>query len=149
MIVDLSHTSYGTMRDALNQTKAPVMFSHSSAFSVCSHTRNVRDDILHKLKQNNGIVMVNFYTGFINCNASTVGETDVNMVVDHFNYIKNLIGVDHIGIGADYDGVGKTPVGLEDVSKYPNLFAALIESGWTDSELAKIANLNIIRVLTA
>ena len=71
MIVDLSHVSYRTMLDALDETKTPVMFSHSSAYSICNHTRNVRDDVLLKLKANNGVIMINFYNSFVNCNINT------------------------------------------------------------------------------
>ncbi|CAF0784069.1 unnamed protein product [Brachionus calyciflorus] len=144
MIVDLSHVSYQTMLDALDESKAPVMFSHSSVYSLCNHVRNVRDDVLLKLKQNNGILMINLYNGFIKCGNQV---PTMNDIIAHFNYTKNLIGVDHIGIGADFDGVDLTPPDVDDVSKYPNLFAALIENGWNENDLAKIAGLNVIRVL--
>ena len=104
MIVDLSHVSHQTMLDALEETKAPVMFSHSSVYSLCNHTRNVRDDVLLKLKSNNGVIMINFYSGFINCEFSKT-TTKISHVIDHINYVNKLIGPDHIGLGADYDGV--------------------------------------------
>lgn len=149
MMVDLSHVSYKTMQDVLNITKAPVIFSHSSAYSLCKHHRNVRDDILQKMVVNGGIVMVNFYPEFIVCNSSK--NATLEDVVKHINYIRILAGVDHIGIGGDYDGVEKAPEGLEDVSKYPDLFDRLRkplpdEPHWSTNDLKKLAGLNLIRV---
>ncbi|XP_060814831.1 dipeptidase 1-like isoform X1 [Bombus pascuorum] len=151
MLVDLAHVSHNVMRKTLSITKAPIMFSHSSAFSVCHNYRNVPDDVLYMVKKNNGIVMVNFYSNYVNCNCSR--NATIQDVVDHINYIRNLIGADHVGIGADYDGVGSMPEGLEDVSKYPDLFDRIYESDvnpkWTREELEKLAGRNLIRVLQA
>ncbi|XP_076376927.1 dipeptidase 1 isoform X2 [Megalopta genalis] len=148
MLVDLSHVSHNVMRRVLEVTKAPIMFSHSSAFSVCENYRNVPDDVLRSVKENNGIVMVNFYSGFVNCNSSR--NATMQDVIDHINYIRNFIGPDHVGIGADYDGVSTMPEGLEDVSKYTNLFDRLYESDvnprWTKADLEKLAGKNLIRV---
>ncbi|ODM90881.1 Dipeptidase 1, partial [Orchesella cincta] len=145
MIVDVTHTSEKTSRDALKRSKAPVIFSHSQTKNICDHHRNVPDDILHMLKENGGIIMVNFCEGFLNCNKSR--KATIKDVIDHLEYIRSVIGSDYIGIGADYNGVPEVAIGLEDTSKYPDLFAALIERGWTHEELAKLSNLNIIRVL--
>ncbi|XP_011062138.1 PREDICTED: dipeptidase 1-like isoform X5 [Acromyrmex echinatior] len=152
MLIDLAHTSHNVMREVLSITKAPVMFSHSSAFSICNHYRNVPDDVLQLVKKNNGIVMVNFYNNFVNCNSSR--NATIEDVIKHINHIRNLIGPDHVGIGADYDGVTSVPVGLEDVSKYPDLFDRLYESQegeptWTKEDLEKLAGRNFIRVLQA
>ncbi|XP_013419535.1 dipeptidase 1 [Lingula anatina] len=146
MLVDISHVSKATMEDVLRVSQAPVIFSHSSAYSLCNHPRNVQDDVLRKLKTNNGIIMVNFYPAVINCYPSNQTTTTLQQVVDHFNHIKTLIGEDYIGIGADYDGIPSAPVGLEDVSKYPVLLAALAADGWTETQLKKLVGENLIRV---
>ncbi|VDI34466.1 membrane dipeptidase [Mytilus galloprovincialis] len=143
MLVDLSHVSKKTMKDAISVSRAPVIFSHSSAYSLCNATRNVQDDVLSLVKENDGIVMVNFYPYFVSCKQVAT----ISQVVDHIQHIKKNIGVDHVGIGSDFDGIEIVPKGLEDVSKYPYLFAEMVKRNWTEEELGKIAGLNLIRVL--
>jgi membrane dipeptidase len=101
---------------------------------------------LERLPSNGGVVMVNFYNAFINCTNSS--SADVNQVADHIDYIISKCGSeDHVGIGADFDGVGgELPIGLEDVSKYPNLFAELIRRGYSDERIIKILGGNLLRV---
>ncbi|XP_038211427.1 uncharacterized protein LOC119831926 [Zerene cesonia] len=145
MLVDLSHVSERTMRDALAISRAPVLFSHSSARSLCNVTRNVPDGVLRLLAANKGLVMVNFYTSFLTCrNTATVQDA-----IAHINHIRDVAGVDYVGLGAGYDGINYTPQGLEDVSSYPLLFAELMEAGWTMEDLKKLAGLNLLRVLSA
>ncbi|XP_052806073.1 dipeptidase 1-like [Mya arenaria] len=146
IIVDLSHVSKSTMLAALEVSRAPIIFSHSSAFRLCNHHRNVQDDVLVKTKEKDGVVMVNFYTPFVVCPPNNKPTQELTDVADHIDYIKNLIGVDHVGIGADYDGAESFPVGLEDVSKYPDLFAELVKRGWSDIDLQKLAGRNVLRV---
>ncbi|XP_074865077.1 dipeptidase 2-like isoform X1 [Carettochelys insculpta] len=143
MMIDLSHTSHATARMTLRISRAPVIFSHSSSFSVCNHSRNVPDDILQSLKENNGIVMVTFYTKLLACGREVV---NVSTVADHFDHIKKIAGSKSIGIGGDYDGVNQFPEGLEDVSKYPVLIEELLRRGWTESELAGVLRENLLRV---
>jgi membrane dipeptidase len=182
MLVDLSHVSPDTMRDALEATEAPVIFSHSGARALDDNPRDVPDDVLRMVKQNHGIVMVNFYPPFVSekvnlWNADRAGararfdtlysgqpdraraalekwqrehprpDATIGMVADHIEHIRKIAGVGCVGIGSDFDGIGTTPVGLEDVSKYPALFEELARRGWSDDELADLAGRNMLRVM--
>lgn len=143
MIIDLSHTSANTARDALNISQAPVIFSHSSAYSLCNSTRNVPDDILKLVAHNGGVVMVNFYTYLVTCNDTAT----IDDVIKHINHIRAVAGIEHVGIGAGYDGINMTPSGLEDVSRYPHLFAELMsDPSWSEGDLALLAGENVLRV---
>ncbi|XP_041850760.1 dipeptidase 2 [Melanotaenia boesemani] len=142
MIVDLSHTSWDTALAVLKHSKAPVIFSHSSSFSICNHSRNVPDWLLRELKKNQGMIMVNLHTHFISCR----NDANISHVADHFDHIKKIIGAESIGIGGDFDGATSFPKGLEDVSKYPAVIQELLKRNWTEDELADVLRRNFLRV---
>ncbi|XP_078662120.1 dipeptidase 1-like [Branchiostoma floridae x Branchiostoma belcheri] len=149
MIVDLSHVSDKVMHDTLDISEAPLHFSHSGAYAICNTTRNVKDDVLLRMKEKDGILMIPFIDDFIGCRSNTDSDkVQLSEVADHFDYVRNLIGADYLGIGSGFDCCTRDlfAEGLEDASTYPNLFAELLRRGWTEEELRKIAGLNLIRV---
>ncbi|XP_063190933.1 dipeptidase 1 [Chroicocephalus ridibundus] len=142
MIVDLAHVSVETMEAVLNLSKAPVIFSHSSAFSLCQNHRNVPDDVLKMVASTDSLVMINFYNNYVTCrDTATLAD-----VADHMDYVKKVAGARYVGFGGDYDGVTRLPTGLEDVSTYPALVAELLARNWTEAEVKAALAENLIRV---
>ncbi len=182
MLVDLSHVSAATMQAAMDTSTAPIIFSHSSARGVADHPRNVPDEILRQLPADGGVVMINFYSGFVVPksaeNTRTMFERmralrerfgddqeairresaafrakhpvfpgSVHDVADHIDHIVKVAGVEHVGIGSDFDGIGTVPKQLEDVSMYPVLTQVLLDRGYGEEAIHKIMNGNILRVM--
>jgi membrane dipeptidase len=180
MLVDISHVSAETMKHTLRVTRAPVIASHSSAFAIAQHPRNVPDDVLELVKKNGGVVMVNFFPGFIVPEAARemkqmfrvarelkakypkeeefllalkdwhrehpIPRGSIHNVVDHIEHIAKVAGVDHVGLGSDFDGVSAVPKQLEDVSYYPYITQELLNRGYSREDIIKILGGNLLRV---
>uniref|UniRef100_A0A8C2YX07 Dipeptidase n=1 Tax=Cyclopterus lumpus TaxID=8103 RepID=A0A8C2YX07_CYCLU len=144
MLIDLAHVTEAVMNQVLDMSKAPVIFSHSSAYSICPHKRNVPDDVLIRVRDKKGIVMVNFYNDYVTCSKTA----NISNVADHFDHIKKVAGPGAVGFGGDYDGVSRLPEGLEDVSKVPRVVAELLRRGWTNEEIKAALGNNLLRVLS-
>jgi membrane dipeptidase len=184
MLVDVSHVSDKTMSDVLDLSTAPVIASHSSARALGDRTRNIPDELLRPFAKNGGVVMVNFYPGFIDKNviaasrerdarlkpqmdelaakykddskrleeernkllaANPLPPTPLSILIDHFDHIAKVAGVDHVGIGSDFDGISSLPVGMEDISKLPYLTFELLKRGYSERDVRKILGGNFMR----
>lgn len=172
MLVDISHVADKTFWDALATSKAPVIASHSSARAVTNHARNLTDEMLKAVAKNGGVVQVNFNCGFIdqsyldaynkwNQQRMAQGKPDstystevtpniprppFKSLIDHFDHIAKVAGVDHVGIGSDFDGVDCLPMGIDSVADLPKITQALLDRGYTPQDLKKILGGNLLRV---
>lgn len=189
IMVDISHVSDSTFYQVLRHTSVPTIASHSSARHFTpDFERNMSDDMIRKMGEHGGVIMVNFGTDFLDgklrvrtdslrdaMNAELEEQNfkvadslqkaafiesfkernpylfaDVNTVADHIDHIVKLAGINHVGFGSDFDGVGDSlPTGLKDVSAYPNLIRVLLERGYSHSDIEKICSGNVFRVWRA
>ncbi|HWE39616.1 MAG TPA: dipeptidase [Isosphaeraceae bacterium] len=177
MLVDISHVAHETMADVLRVSKAPIIASHSSAYAICPRLRNVPDAMLMEVARNRGVVMVNFFSGFIVAeygrqvdearrmllakykddddgywkaldtwyDAHKPPRGTVADVADHIDHIVKVAGIDHVGIGSDFDGIAVWPVGLEDVSCFPRLTEELLRRGYSEADVHKVLGGNLLR----
>lgn len=142
VIIDVSHTGIKTIQDILQVTTKPIIASHSGARALRNNTRNLYDWQIQDIANTGGVIGVVFYPPFLNgTNNATIQD-----VVNHIDYIKNLVGIDYVAIGSDFDGIGVTPLGLEDVSKFPALTEALFNRGYSREDVEKILYKNFKRV---
>jgi len=177
MIVDLAHTSPAAMNQALDVAQAPVIWSHAAARALVDHPRNVPDDVLKRLPENGGVVMITFIPSFLSQEVwdmeknlwETGGSLElisemreawlaydkehgakratIEQLIAHIEHVRDVAGIDHVGIGSDYWGMPDMPIGLEDVSGFPHLFAALICHGWSEEDLTRLAGQNLLRAM--
>ena len=190
MMIDISHVADKTFWDAVEVSKAPVIASHSSARALTNAPRNMTDDMLLAVKKNNGVVMVNFYSGFIDEKFRVASEAqakereaavaaalakqraagqkpnyvDVERIqaewmakiprpplkslIDHIDHIAKTAGVDHVGLGSDFDGVsGALPEGIHSAADLPKITQALLDRGYSDTDVRKILGGNLLRVM--
>jgi membrane dipeptidase len=185
MMVDISHVADETFFDVIETTRAPVIASHSSARARAPHTRNVTDDMLRAMAKNGGVVMVNFYDGFIDprkvettlaaraksdelnrqypndpervqeemkkwrASQPAAGKTPLSVLMDHIEHVIKVAGINHVGLGADLDGIPLTgvPEGFEDASKYPVITYELLKRGYSEADVKKVLGENLLRVM--
>lgn len=188
MMVDISHVADKTFYDVIETTKAPVIASHSSCRALANHTRNMTDDMLRALAKNGGVIMINFYSGFVDPRKAEwtmksralqeelnqkypddakrvdeeikkwreankideIGATPFSMLMEQFLHAIKVAGIDHVGIGADFDGIplDGAPQGMEDVSKLPNITIELMKRGFSDGDIKKVLGENLLRVMS-
>ena len=183
MLIDISHVSTDTMRQAIEASRVPVIASHSSAFALAPHPRNIPDDVIEMIAANRGVIMVTFVPAFLVHDTALAAldmfeemrklreqfdpedevaysaasravqqgldedNGSVGDVVDHIEHIARVAGVEHVGIGADFDGVERLPRGLEDATKYPAITEELLERGWAEQDIRQVLGENTLRVL--
>lgn len=189
MMVDVSHVGEQTFWDAMKVTQKPIIASHSSAWALCHHWRNLKDDQLKAIAANGGVVFINFAPWFIDSTFAAKessmrgrnkGRIDsyraaskgggfltevaiadslkdeyaqirppLKSLIDHFDYVARLIGVDHVGIGSDFDGISVAPLEMDDVTCLPNITRELLKRGYSTADVKKMLGENFLRVLRA
>jgi len=144
IMVDISHLSPTGVRDVLHVSEAPVIASHSNAYALCPHRRNLTDEQLESVASKGGVVGVTFVPNFI---TEDENQATLKGVLDQIDYMVKTMGVDHVGLGSDFDGFSNAEVrGLEDVTRLPRLTAGLVERGYGEEDVKKILGGNFMRV---
>ena len=142
MLIDVSHLSDAGFWDLMDVKKGPVVASHSNSRAICDHPRNMTDDMIRVMADRGGVMGMNFAPGFVHPTHATVQG-----VVDHIDHIVRIVGANYVGLGSDFDGIPHTPMGLEDVTKMPNITAELFKRGYTEEDIKKILGGNHLRLM--
>ncbi len=146
MLVDVSHISDEAFYDVLECSSKPVVATHSCCRALADHPRNMTDDMIRALATAGGVVQINFYPVFLDSSYESLNPS-YRRIADHIDHVAGLVGIDHVGLGSDFDGIEITPEGMEDVSRYPLIFDELRSRGYSETDLAKIASENFFRIL--
>lgn len=141
MVFDVSHLSDSNFWDVADVMKGPFIASHSNCRGVCDHLRNLTDDMIEALAEHGGVMGMNFAPAFVDKDRATVER-----VVDHIDHIVDMVGPDHVGLGSDFDGIGSTPIGLEDATKMPNITLELVKREYPEDDIVKILGGNHLRI---
>lgn len=177
MLVDVSHTSSATLADVLAASQAPVIASHSSARALADHPRNLTDEELRAIAGQGGVICINFYSRFIEVRVreamdaaearveaepggtaaqrsarleallERIPPTPLSILVDHIDHVARVAGIDHVGLGSDFDGIRLTPAGAADVTAYPRIAQALLDRGYADDDVRKVLGANVLRLM--
>ena len=148
MLIDVSHVSDETFYDVLKYSSKPVVATHSCCRTLCNHPRNMTDDMIRALAAAGGVIQINFYPYFLDSSYKEGGDRpSYTMIADHIDHVVGLVGVDHVGIGSDFDGIEVTPDGMENISMVPKLLDELRRRGYSEADLEKIASGNFFRIL--
>lgn len=146
IVIDVSHLNQKGFANVVKNTKKPFIASHSNAYHLCHNSRNLNDDQLMEIASAEGVVGINFYPRFLS--QKDPKSVSIKDVIDHIKYITDLIGVDYVGLGSDFDGIGITPKGLENAGKIKNIPSLLKEEGFNNQDIAKVMGENFKRVFT-
>ena len=144
MLIDVSHLSEKGFWDVLKFTQQPIAATHSACYALRAHPRNLRDEQLTALAQNQGIIGLNFYPLFLGSQSQVIS---LRNVIEHLEHAVSITGIDHVGLGSDFDGIAQVPLGLEDATKFPVIIEELLRLGWPESDVKKIMGGNFLRVL--
>ena len=154
MLIDVSHISDEAFYDVLKYSTQPVVATHSCCRALAGHPRNMTDDMIRALAAKGGVIQINFYPLFLDdtfpeAEMFTAPRPSYKRIADHIDHVVDLVGIDHVGLGSDFDGIDVTPEGLENASMMPVLFDELRSRGYSEDDLEKIASRNFFNVFSS
>lgn len=154
MLVDVSHVSDETFYDVLKYSSKPVVATHSCCRALADHPRNMTDDMIRALAEKGGVIQINFYPVFLDGSFHeeemyTAPRPSYKRIVDHIDHVVSLVGIEHVGIGSDFDGIDVAPEGLENISMMPKVFEEMRRRGYSENDIAKVASENFLNVLSS